>query len=104
MANDIERFDLGYDSLHNRIDGDYVTYDDHMDALSAERDAARDAALMEAVAKCQATVEYRQKQIENGGEFYQNQRWIAGRIQAEICRDSIKALRTTNETNEKETT
>ena len=60
----------------------------------AER-RGRNAAFEQAAAKCQASVDHRVSQIgKNVEDYRQRERWIAGRIQAEICRDAIIALRT----------
>ena len=60
----------------------------------AER-RGREAAFEQAAAKCQASVDHRVSQIgKNVEDYRQRERWIAGRVQAEICRDAILALRT----------
>jgi len=39
-TNDITRYDLGYDCLLERPDGDYVTYEDHVEAFAKVRESA----------------------------------------------------------------
>ena len=83
--------------FHHYVDADILeSQRKYYEALIADAERrGREAAFEQAAAKCQASVDYRVSQIgKNVEDYRQRERWIAGRVQAEICRDAILALRT----------